>query len=238
MIDTDTASETAPTRFAHRPTLLMTGLAGLLFVVSIFFEGPVEPDDNASADQLRTYYSDNLAAIELQVFGEVLSALALILLAVGVGRLVRSAWSGLTTDLAVVAGALTAVWMWVQAAVDLVPAVVADDDGSFENVADSTMLSLDLVARIGETFGDVATVPRSLFVLAASIAMISSRVLPRWLGYVGVAVGTAGLLGVAGVAFGGALTIPWFVGLFGFLLWTLVLAVTCLARAVRARPRK
>jgi hypothetical protein len=218
-----------------RGSLLITGLAGLLFVVSVFFEAP-EVDDGATGAELRRHYEDNLGGYELAVFGGMLGFVALILLVVGLRALLRSRQaSSRLLDLVAVSGTLTAAWMWMNAAILLIPVVAADDDGKLSDYSDDTLLSLDFVLRLGETFGDGSTAPRGLLVLGVSAAALASGLFPRWTGYLGTFVGLASLVGIAGLAWGGPLVVAWFVGLFGFLLWTLVIALVCLVRAVRHR---
>jgi hypothetical protein len=135
-----------------------------------------------------------------------------------------------------IAGTLTCAWMWLQASVDMVPLVMADDSGKLSEYSDQTLLAVDLVGRLGETWGDVATVPRGLFVAGVSLAALRTRFLPRWLGYAGLVVAAASLLGILGIAlFFLPGIVAWFAGLFGFVLWTAAVTGTLGLRALRGR---
>lgn len=234
---TDDLTTTAP-RTRNRATALGAA-AALLVTVSLFFEGPAELDRGRDGAAVRAYYQDNADAIELLVLAESLASMGLLLLVVALTVLARRAGaSDLATALAAVAGGLTVLWLWMQAAVDMVPLVMLDDDGEMAEYDDRTLLAVDLVGRIGETFGDVATIPRGLFVGSIAIAALQTRFLPRWLGWFGIVVGAASLFGVLGVAlFFMPGIAAWFAGLFGFVLWTLALTVVLGMRAVRDRGR-
>jgi hypothetical protein len=92
------------------------------------------------------------------------------------------------------------------------------------------------VARLGETMGDLAAVPRGLFVLAVSLLASRARSLPRWLVWLGLVVAAANLVGVLGAGSGFVpFLVAFFVGLFGFVLWMLSVAVVLLVHALRSR---
>ena len=139
-------------------------------------------------------------------------------------------------DLTLLTGGLTAVWMMIATAVDMVPLVAADDDGSLGHYPGSTLQALDFTTRLSETIGDVATGPRGLLLVAVALLTLRTRMLPRWTGWFAMFVGGASLVGVLSATWPVApFVVAWFVGLFGFLLWTLVVTVTCGIRAVRGR---
>jgi len=97
--------------------------------------------------------------------------------------------------------------------VDLIPVVAANDAGKLSAYSDQTLLTLDLIERLGETFGDVSTVPRGFFLVCAGLLIVHHGVLPRWTGYLALVLGAASLIGIV------------VVGLFGFALWTLIVGV-------------
>ena len=169
--------------------------------------------------------------------GELLAVLGIIGITIGLRSVARRrTGDALLLDLTMISGGLTAVWMLVQAAVDMVPVVAADDDGSFDHYPDTTLLAMDFVARLGETIGDVATGPRGLFLLAVSLLALQTRMLPRWLGWFGLVVAAASLLAVLSTGFPNAVfTTAWFVGLFGFLLWVMTVGITCAVMGARRR---
>ncbi len=91
--------------------------------------------------------------------------------------------------------------------------------------------------RIGETFGDVSTVARGLFLLTAGLVVVRHRVLPRWIGHLALVVGGMSLVGLVGATFGGPLAGLWLTGLFGFVVWVLVVGVAALVLLMRSRGR-
>ena len=179
--DIETESHDAAPR-VRREQLLVFAAAALI-VVSLFLEGAEGPDEGASGEQIRTQLEDGMGALSLQVLGGSLAFLGFVLFTVGIRALARRRGGDpVLLDLTLLAGGLIAVWMWFQASVDAIPLVAADDNGQLDHYADTTLPALDFLTRLGETFGDIATVPRGLFVLAVSLLSLQTRLLPRWIG--------------------------------------------------------
>ena len=73
---------------------------------------------------------------------------------------------------------------------------------------------------------------------AASIAILQSRFVARWLGWAGVVIAAGGVIGTIGVmAAVRGLADVWFVGLFGWWLWILAVAIGCTVRLRQGRRR-
>jgi hypothetical protein len=216
-------------------TTATTAVGALLLVVALFFEGPAELERSLDGAAVRAHIEGNVAGLQGLVLAESLAVLGALLLVVGLRALARAGGADeVLLGLIGVGGSLTALWLWLQAAVDMVPLVMLDDAQRLGEYSDQTLLALDLVGRLGETFGDVGTIPRGLFLLGASLAAVTTGFLPRWLGWSGLVVGAASLVGVLGVSHGAVVGIgAWFVGLFGFLLWTAALAVVLVLRLLR-----
>jgi len=236
MTAVDTTQET--TRSA-RPPRLATGLAGLTMSVAVMFSTAPEPEEGLSSGALRRFYESNLDATGLAVLCAALGFAAFVCFVVGLRRLLVDAgaeeWS---IDLMTVSGTLVAVWFWVSGAVGSVVLVMANDSGKLSEYDDQAIAHLDLFSRLSETFGDLAMAMVGLFVASVSYAAVRTRFMPRWIGHVGlvVAVGCAvSLLGAAWM--NPVFTTGFFVGLFGFFLWTLMTAAALCVRAVRSRPR-
>jgi hypothetical protein len=216
----------------------LAAAGGLVVALAGLVAGPEELAEGVPGAAVRRYYEANQDAIGWLVVAETLSFGAMILFVVGLRALARAtgARASLLADLVLVSGTLTAVWIWVQGSLDLVPLVMLDDDGTLAPYDNQTLLTLDLVLRLGETMGDLATVPRGLLVLAVSVLALQSRLLPRWLAWFGLVVAAASLVSVVGVGTGAVpFLVAFFVGLFGFPLWLLAVAVVLGVRAVRAR---
>jgi hypothetical protein len=71
-------------------------------------------------------------------------------------------------------------------------------------------------------------------VLAVSVLALQSRLLPRWLAWFGLFVAAASLVSVVGVGAGYTpFLVAFFVGLFGFPLWLLAVAIVLGFHALR-----
>jgi hypothetical protein len=229
----DTATAAVP-----RAAAVLAATGGLVTAVAGLVAGPEELDEGVSGAAVRRFYESNQDAIGWLVVAESVSFAAMVLFVVALrASLPRSGdRSRMLPDLLVVSGALTAVWIWVQGSLDLIPVVMLDDDGTLSAYDDQTLLALDPVARLGETMGDLAAVPRGLFVLAVSLLASRARSLPRWLVWLGLVVAAANLVGVLGAGSGFVpFLVAFFVGLFGFVLWMLSVAVVLLVHALRSR---
>jgi hypothetical protein len=80
--------------------------------------------------------------------------------------------------------------------------------------------------------------PIALVMLAFSVAALRGALLPRWLGRLGLAFGLSGAVGTVGVAVAWKpLAVPWFGGLFGWVLWTLLVGVALGLRLRRLTPK-
>jgi hypothetical protein len=205
-----------------------------------FVTGPERLDEGAGGAAVRRFYEANQDSIGWLVVAESVCFAAMILLVVGLRSLMLGGGDDdhrLLVDLAALSGGLTAVWIWVQGSLDLIPLVMLDDDGTLSPYGNQTLLVLDPVLRLSETMGDLATVPRGFLVLAVSAYALRTRFLPRWLAWFGLFVATASLVSIIGI--GTAITpflVAFFFGLFGFPLWLVALAAVLGARTLRA-PR-
>jgi hypothetical protein len=65
-----------------------------------------------------------------------------------------------------------------------------------------------------------------------SLAVVTTRFVPRWLGQLGLFVALASLAGLAAGSTA-VLGVAFMVGLFGFVLWTLLMGVALCVRGVR-----
>ena len=115
--------------------------------------------------------------------------------------------------------------------------VMANDSGRLSEYDDQALAHLDLFSRFTETFGDVGMVVMGLFLGAVSWAAVTTRFMPRWIGHFGLVVAAGCLVSLAGMVWQGSVTsTAFFVGLFGFFLWTLMTGVAlCVGGARRSR---
>jgi Domain of unknown function (DUF4386) len=206
----------AATRAHDGLPLALVGACGLVLGGCLWVSAPEAPEPGAPAAEIRAFTEANLDRTTLAVLAGMVAFAALILFTVALWRLaaVRGLGQGIAAVTLLVSGTLTALWLGVTAAVDLIPVVAADDAGTLSAYSDQTLLTLDLVDRFGETFGDVSTVPRGLFLVCAGLLIVRHKVLPRWTGYPALVIGVASLIGIV------------VIGLFGLALWMLVVGVT------------
>ena len=101
----------------------------------------------------------------------------------------------------------------------------------------ATRLSPTSTARFSEGWGDIGMASVGLYVGAASLAAIRSRVFPRWIGHLGLVVAASALVSLAGAILPTSVPMS-FVGLFGFVLWNLVLGVALSVSGWRGRTRR
>lgn len=222
-----------------RGPMALTGVSALLLTACLFVTAPEAPEPGAPVAQVRSFLESHLQAISAAALAGSVGFGALTVLTVGLWRLaaLRGAGQSAAAVLMLVSGGLCSLWLAVQASVDLVPVVAADDAGTLSQYDDQTLLALDLVQRVGETFGDVSTTSRGLFLLAAGLVVVRHRVLPRWIGHLALVVGGASLVGLVGATVGGPLTVVWLAGLLGFVLWVLVVGAAAVVLLMRTRAR-
>jgi hypothetical protein len=227
----------APSRISRdRRTLAATAATALVLFASLWVEAPEAPEPGASASRIRSYLETNLDQIGLAVTAATVGFGAMLLLTVALWRLAsaQGAGRGAAAVTLLLTGAMTSLWLGFTASVDAIPLVAANDDGKLSAYSDQTLLTLDFMDRLGETFGDISTVSRGLFLVSIGLLVVRHRVLPRWTGYFALVVGVVSLVGIVGSAFG-PLAAAWLVGLFGFVLWVLVVGVASLVMLVRSR---
>ena len=224
-------------RSHDRTTLAITGAAALVLFATLWVEAPEAPEPGASAGRIRSYLETNLDQIGLAVTAATVGFGAMLLLTAALWRLVaaRGAGQGIAAATLLLTGGMTSLWLGFTAAVDAVPLVAANDDGKLSAYNDQTLLSLDFIDRLNETFGDISTVSRGLFLISIGLLVVRHRVLPRWTGHLALVVGAASLIGIVAL---GPLAVAFLVGLFGFVLWVLIIGIASLVTLLRSRPQR
>ena len=127
-------------------------------------------------------------------------------------------------DVAFGAGLLAAAWLMVSAGFTAV-AAFADLDV----VDDTALVSLWSLGDAGDMVGLAAFTVKGLLMLATGIAVLRTRVLGAWLGWLSVALGV-----LTWVALVGARTCSTS-GLFAFALWPLAISIALVARGLGRR---
>jgi hypothetical protein len=221
---------------AEQRARFITGIAGVVVFLLAWVEHPTLPN-GASGQVARSYLENHMGSAALSVLAQCVALIALVVFVMGMHWLMRRVETRgtLFSDLTVLSGGLVAVWFWLQASLDALPLVLADDAGKLTAYSDPALVFLEPLTRLGETLGDLGTIPRGFLMLAISLLALRTRFVPRWIGFVGVVIGGVSLLATPAAwavpIFGAAVL----VGLFGFYLWLLLLSVALGVAALR-RP--
>lgn len=197
----------------------VTGIAfAILFVIGGAFYDRV-PSIDASDEAIVAYYTDSDNQLALQIASLVLT-LAAVLFIWFVGALaarLRSAEgeSSWLSRIVVVSGAASVAVMVVGFLAEGMVIDIGDDTKAFSVDPDTTRLLTDATY----TFIFETALPLAApMVIAASLVFLRTRLLPRWLGWAGVAVGFLCLVGFLGVPMG------------LYLLWIVIVAIYLVRR--------
>ncbi len=196
-----------------------------------FFREP--PGAGAAPEELVAFYSDNRTAITIMAVGVSAAIIGRIAFAVGVRSVLRQARGDSSTvavlmdlavGIAVVGVAVEAVTMQGQ----VVGAVMAGSDAAVP--------AADALFRANAESVDGSLVPFALFAGVTSVAMLMARVLPRWVGWTGLA--GAVLYGAsAGYVLGASevLDLVQFAGWLLVIVWMLATGIVLFRRARSVR---
>jgi hypothetical protein len=223
---------------AERSALLVAAISGAIYFLGAFVpqnDGP--PVETAGADQIRSFLAAHDAGIR---FGAAAGAIAIPLVLVfttAVARLIRARVPGSQlADLVVGGGVLVALWHWVVIAGTSSTLVQRLDGYDLKRVDDATLQGWYGLSNFTHLFADLGMAGIATVLGAASLAILRSGFVARWLGWFGIVLATGGLLGTIGVmAAWKPLAAVWFVGIFGWWLWILAVAIGCTVRLRRSR---
>lgn len=205
---------------ATRVAPAFSGLLFLaLFVGGSFLQPEAPQDEGASADEIRAFYDRNARSMTA---GLALGFVGLAFLLWFVGHL-RDRVGGVAFGAGLV---LAGLWMLVLA-LETAPFLL--DRAAASDARVEAVFAFDLLA---EAVGDATTVPRAVFVGAASAAFLRGGQF-RALGWAGLPVAAACLAGVLFPLEAGPWGAVWFAGLVLFLAWFLALAITVPTAALR-----
>jgi hypothetical protein len=233
---TTTGTDPATRRGAggiERRTAAVTAAAAAVTFAAGLLGVSVEPPDTITAATLRDLFADRETTFALSAVGGGVGAVALLVLVAGLCRLVRrrDPDAGMLPDVAALAAAVVAVDGLLWAGVHLIP-VVKDTAAA----TDAEILGWWSFTGFAEAMGDLGTLPRGLLLVTVSLAALRPRVLPRWLAWFGVVIGTAALVSPVGLVTGWTpFGVLFMSGLFGFLVWPLAVAVSLAWSARRRR---
>jgi hypothetical protein len=228
----------ADPRTGSRGALPAVAISGVLYVMGAFIpqvDGP--PVETATADQIRTFLTEHDGALRTLAVAAALAIPLVLVFTVSLARLIRGRSPGSPlADLVIGGGVLVALWHWIVIAGTSSTLVQALDGTDLATVDDATLRSWYGLTNFTHFFADLGVPGMAVVVGATSIAALRTGLFARWLGWLGLIIAAGGIIGAVGVAVAWLpLADVWFVGLFGWFLWTLVVAVTC---GLRLRRRE
>jgi hypothetical protein len=213
---------------APRPGLLAAA-SGIGLTVAMFGVSAPETPAEFTAESARAYLTDNAAQLRTFGFAMAGSAVLLVVLLAHLRTLIARTHGSLA-DVAFGSGLLCAVWLLVSGAMHASAAM----DG-VEGTPDAGVISFTTMMTLGDTVGAVSTYAKGACLLAVGVAAVRTRFLPRWLGWLSIALGAMAVGGGLGVVDNPVTPALWYGGLIGFAVWPLVVGVVLAVRAVRAR---
>jgi hypothetical protein len=222
-----------------RGVAITAAIAGPLILVGSFASPADGPDvATATAEQIRTWVHAQSTALRVGALGGVLSLAVILIMTAALTRVLRDALPrSLLADLFAGASLLLTGSLFLNVTAGAVPAVLPDLIGADLNTVDDEVLR-GWYGLTGFThlLGDFQMIFIALLVGAFSAGALRARTVPRWIGWLGVAVTVSATLGTAGVALNfGPLYGFWFGGIFGWVLWYPIVGITLALRARTSR---
>ncbi|WP_448625130.1 hypothetical protein [Geodermatophilus sp. URMC 64] len=220
----------------------VAAVSGLVLVVlglvATVPEGP--PVGQASADRIRAFVGGDEVGLRIGLTGGLLVAVALVVFTAALAGRIRAVRPGSALAGTVAgAGLLLAVVQLLDVAAVGTPLLLPElIDTSLAEVDDAVLRGWYGLTAFTHFLAVLQMTPVAMVILGVSIAALRLGLLPRWLGWGGTVIGTAAALGVVAVMVGVSPLYPlWFVGLYGWWLWTLAVSGCAAVRLWRAsRP--
>ena len=192
-------------------------LFALLFIgVGFFIDGDA-PGEKSSADKVVAYYSSHQGRGMISVFGTPLLVALLLLFASAVrARARRQGGSDIGGTVMLAGAVLWSAGILIGSMIDLTLLSSSKHEQSDVAHAANVLSNADWLPFIGGI---------AIFMLGAGLALLVSRVLPRWLGWVAIVAGVVSLAGPGG-----------FVGFFVAPVWMLVVGIMFAVRRADTEP--
>lgn len=230
--DTTMPARTVPT------ALIAAAISGILYFLGAFVpqnDGP--PVETAGADQIRSFLAAHDAGIRVGAAAAALAIPLILVFTTSLARLIRAQIPGSQlADLVVAGGVLVAVWHWLVMAGTSMTLVQRLDGYDLARVDDATLRGWYGISNFAHVFADLGMAGIATVMGAASIAILRTRFVARWLGWLGIVLAAAGAIGTIGVMIAwGPLANFWFAGIFGWWFWLLAVAIGCAVRLRRSR---
>ncbi len=225
----------------NRRLLQAITVSGLLYAVGAFvpqIDGP--PVESATAAQIRRFLAENDTALRILATIGALSIPLVLVFTVALARLIRDQLPGSAlADLVVGGGVLVAIWHWLVIAGTSSTLVQSLDGTALTSVDDATLRGWYGFSNVIHTFADIGMCAMVVVMAATSLAALRSGLFARWLAMLGLVFAAGGLIGTIGITVAWQpLSFAWFVGIFGWWLWALAVAVTCGLRLRRAAAHR
>jgi hypothetical protein len=214
-----------------RGAAITAAVTGPLILVVSFAPQPADGPDmaTATAAQIRAWAQSQATALRIGALSGLFGLAVLLIITAALTRVIRDALpKSLLADLFAGAGYLLAVSLFLTDTAGAVPAVLPDLVGAdLATVDDDVLRGWYDIAGFTHLLGDFQMAFIALLIGAFSVAALRTRVVPRWVGWLGVAITVAAALGTAGVTTNsGTLYGFWFGGIFGWLLWYALVGIT------------
>jgi hypothetical protein len=225
-----------------RPTLLVMAVAASLGFIASFFPAPDAPRvGQASAADVRAWVDANSTALHVAVTSILLLAVAIVVVAAGLAALSRRHLAASMLPEALLGAAVVVAVMLVldvaaSATSLILPGMV---DTSLADVSDPVVVNWLAIGGYTHFLGDLQVAFVAVVMVSGSLAARALRLVNRWWCYLGTVVGICGAVGTLAITSTvPALYVFWFVGMFGFVISLLVVAVSCLLvlRRIRLAP--
>ena len=223
-----------------RTTMGWTAVTGLLmFLVSL---GTMTPEDtpspgDATADQIRAFVADNATTIRLNTLTALVCVGLFTFFAVGLAQLVGQARKDSPVPgVILICGAVATVQTLLLVAASAIFAFPHEVEG----LADTDIVNLFTLTAVTEWFAGLTLACSCMILVGAfSYAALRSRIVARWVSWVGLALAAGGAAKVAELAVPSALPDGTFLFvIFGWWLWPLAIGGALGVRWLRTRPRK
>lgn len=201
-------------------------VSGLMYFFAFFV--PRQPPVDAPAAQFAAFYAGNRSTITTNNYLVVLTTPFLLLFVAGLFGVMRRAEGGAGAPAAAVlgSGVASAVITSLGWTISQLGADVAAAGGD-----PATIRALDAMSPLSLAVG---ALPRTVLLSATSLVLMRSRLTPRWIGGLGLAVAMIGLIGSG--TFVRATLFPFLaLGSLLFDVWILTLSVALLRRPRTAR---
>ena len=222
---------------SDRSVLLAAAISGTLYTLGAFVpqvDGP--PVETATAGQIRAFLVAHDTGLRIVATAGALAIPLVLVFTVSLARLMRSRQpSSPLADLVIGGGVLIAIWHWLVIAGTCSTLVQTLDGTDLATVDDATLKGWYGLTNFTHLLADLGMPAIASVMAATSIIVLRTGLFARWVGWLGVILAVGGAIGTIGITTASKpLAAAWFVGIFGWWLWTLIVSITC---ALRLRQR-